>query len=270
MPSYRGLPNDSGSARQEIDPAFLGDVSLPPPPAGPWVLAGAGRTGTGLTADAGKAALIERVVGDIVLPDVFPDLRGRPVSQWVELEDAAVSPIDFDLTDLGTRRRLAASLAGYPGGRGRQGSLKRLDFANLTAPQPEGDVSVERVDSLGQYECLQLGGVRVVDLYRNLVPIPHELHQLVTLVVQAAGVDRDHSDGRVQAPGHVENCHTLDLQAGRNHQTLAELPDCPAQDLFGWRLLEPARNGTDAMRFDLGLLILMHSGTPRTFVNETR
>src|SRR5215813_6334451 len=72
-----------------------------PPPASramvfPW-LHGAGAGGT---ADAGVTTIIKRVVRHIVRTDVVPHLVLSPIGQRVDLDDAAMVMIEFDLANV--------------------------------------------------------------------------------------------------------------------------------------------------------------------------
>src|SRR5690554_5905357 len=48
------------------------------------MLAGADGFGTGFAADRNKAALVERVVGQVIASNVIPYILRAPVSQWIK------------------------------------------------------------------------------------------------------------------------------------------------------------------------------------------
>src|SRR4051794_37812776 len=128
-----------------MDPALLRRVHLPPPAAVPRRLAGRNRPGARLAADRGVAPVVQRVVGDIALTDVLPDLLLRPLGERVELDDRAVIVVDLDLADVGAGRPLVAAKAGDPRVERREMLRQRLDLADVAAEQPLLDLAVEEV-----------------------------------------------------------------------------------------------------------------------------
>src|SRR6266508_4123060 len=102
------------------------------PAASPGVLARGRLPGAVGAADRGIALIVERVVGDVVVADVVPDLLLGPVGKWVQLpEPEALVPAEL--------RRLRASLGvGAPDPRDPavdrgEGRAHRLDLADPAA-----------------------------------------------------------------------------------------------------------------------------------------
>ena len=94
-------------------------------------LAGRDRAGARRAADRRVAAVVERVVRDVALADVVPDLLLRPLGERVELDDRAVVVVDLDLADVGARRPLVAAQAGDPRVERRQVLRQRLTLRTL-------------------------------------------------------------------------------------------------------------------------------------------
>src|SRR5207302_9627774 len=118
----------------DVDATFFRDrVLLPPPTAGARVLVGCNGARAGLAADAGVAAIVERVVWHVVLADVAPHVVVGPVGERVQLDDAAMDLVDLEGLDVGPRRRLVAAQAGDPGIKAGQRSAERLDLADAAA-----------------------------------------------------------------------------------------------------------------------------------------
>src|SRR2546428_6304565 len=95
--------------------AFL-DLSLllPPPAAGALVLAGDGGARAGFAADRGVPALVQRVIWEVVLVDVRPDLVLGPRGQRRDLCQALVLGVGRDDWSRRARRSLLAAQAGDP------------------------------------------------------------------------------------------------------------------------------------------------------------
>lgn len=76
----------SGWSRERLDDvkAALG-LGSSGPAAGARVFAGAHRAGAMGAADAGEAAIVQRVVGRVMCADVLPYLLGVPVGERIDL-----------------------------------------------------------------------------------------------------------------------------------------------------------------------------------------
>src|SRR5215218_10092015 len=89
------------------------EAALDPVGAGPAALAaGAGRGAVG-AADRREAAVVQRVVGDVMGRDVAPDVLLGPVGQRGGLP-LAVGAVPAELGGAGARRRLVAAQPGDP------------------------------------------------------------------------------------------------------------------------------------------------------------
>src|SRR5687768_16375371 len=73
---------------RRVQSALLSARFLPPPSTGSEILSGFERTGTGRASDASIAAVVQRIVGNIVLTDVGPDIIQRPIQQRIKLRQA--------------------------------------------------------------------------------------------------------------------------------------------------------------------------------------
>src|SRR3954467_2524556 len=83
-----------------VDAALLRRIRLPPPAARPQVLARLGRSGARRAADGRGALVVQRVVRQVVLAHVVPDLLLRPLGERIQLHDRAVVVVDLDLADV--------------------------------------------------------------------------------------------------------------------------------------------------------------------------
>src|SRR5438132_14236437 len=111
-------------------------VVLPPPAACPFVLAWRGRASARSAADRGVSTVVERVVRELVVADVVPDVCLRPGRQRSDLGDSLVFWIEGN--DLGVRpsRRLLAAQAGDPGVVPAERSVERTRLSNIAAQPP--------------------------------------------------------------------------------------------------------------------------------------
>src|SRR5436190_5687894 len=129
-----------------VDPALLRRVRLPPPATRALLLAGLDRARARSAADRRVALVVERVVRDVVLAHVVPDLVLRPLGERVQLDDRAVVVVDLDLADVRARRPLVAAQAGDPGVESMQHLRQRLHLADVAAEQAILDRVLEEVE----------------------------------------------------------------------------------------------------------------------------
>src|ERR1700710_1783255 len=112
----------SGSMAAALPLAVQAALGLVLP--GPASLAaGAGVRARG-AADRLVAAVVQRVVGQVMLRDEAPDVAVAPVGQRIELPEA-VRLVPLQLGSVGARRRLFAAQAGHPGVEPAERALER-------------------------------------------------------------------------------------------------------------------------------------------------
>ena len=71
------------------------------------------RRRAGKTADRVIALIVKRIVGDVMLNDVIPDVSGGPAGQWVNLDQAKLR-ISLDYSGSRARCRLITSYSSDP------------------------------------------------------------------------------------------------------------------------------------------------------------
>src|SRR5688500_10733321 len=101
--------------------------------AGPATVRATARRGAVGAADRGVAAVVQRVVGDVVLADVAPDVLLAPVRERSALELARMPAVGAQLRCVRAGRRLLAPQAGDPGVDPAQRPLERLGLAHAAA-----------------------------------------------------------------------------------------------------------------------------------------
>src|SRR4051794_34778389 len=119
-----------------VDAALLRRVLLPPP--APRTGGFARRDGARArrAADRRVAAVVERVVGQLALAHVLPDLVLGPLGERVQLDDRAVVVVELDLPDVAARGPLVAPQARDPGVEAGQVARQRLHLPDLAAQEP--------------------------------------------------------------------------------------------------------------------------------------
>ncbi len=139
-----------------MQPAFLVLGLFPPPAAGAEVLARLDRARAGRAADAGIAAVVQRVVRHVDGSRRYAQTSSLgPVGQRVELHQA-VQRVELLERDGARRRRLLAAQAGDPGALAAQRAAQRLELADLAAALAQLDAVVEGVDAVRADEGLHV------------------------------------------------------------------------------------------------------------------
>src|SRR5579859_3302123 len=113
LPGFAAMPSPC-SCFPPVDAALLHLALLPPPPSRALVLARLRRSRAGGAADRRVAALVEGVVGHLVLADIRPHLVRRPRRERRHLGDSAMLVIGGDHRSGGAGRHLGPADAGDP------------------------------------------------------------------------------------------------------------------------------------------------------------
>src|SRR5581483_11351153 len=204
---------EAATLDRAVDPALLRCVRLPPPAACARRLVGRDRARARRAADRLVAAVVERVVRDVALAHVVPDLLLRPLGERVELHDRAVVVIDLDLADVRARRPLVPAEAGDPRVERVQVLRQRQHLADLAAEEPVLDLAVEEIRPVLADHARDVLGVGGEDLELDArIAVAYLLDQLERLLGQPAGVDREHLHVRVELVRHVDQHRAVDLE----------------------------------------------------------
>src|SRR6188768_1090138 len=125
--------------------AFLPHLLLPPPAARPRIVADGHRTRARRAADAGIATVVERVVRNVVLRQVVPDVVMRPPRKWREFSQSMDLVVAFG-QNVATIDGLLATQSGEPGALAGESAAERFDLAHAAARLADLDAAVETVD----------------------------------------------------------------------------------------------------------------------------
>jgi len=197
------------------------------------VLAGADRAGAGLAADAEEAAVVQFVVGHLVVADIAPHLLGRPVRQRVELGQGAAfageGSVVLDHRDFGTGiGTLVLALAGDPGVQPGEFAPQRADLADAAALLVTIPVKAEQ--ALFAHQGLHRLGLRIHDLDGDAVVLADAVHKAVGLGVEAPGIEGKHLDVLADPIRHVDQHHVLGTAEG--DRDIVELLQCVAENVL--------------------------------------
>src|SRR5262252_2316486 len=138
-------PGPDQTVLGQVQAALLDVGLLPPPAAGPLVLAGLDGPGAGRAPDGRVAALIEGVVVEPVLPDVCPDLVPAPGDERRDLGDAAMGGVGLHDRRAPAAGGLVPPQPGHPGVESLQRPAQRPHLADLAAPLAVLDRPAEEV-----------------------------------------------------------------------------------------------------------------------------
>src|SRR5579875_1588402 len=223
---------ESACLDRAVHAALLRGVLLPPPSAGARILARTDRTRAGRTANAPVSPVIEWMVRDVMLPNVGEDLLFHPVSQGIDLNDAAVIMVELDLADIRSGCPLIAAEAGNPRIEIRQHPAERFDLADLAAGQAILHRFVEEIHAVLANKRLQELGIRGIDLDLDAVVLADAVDHLVGLGGQPPGIDREDAHLRIDPPGHIQDGHAVHLKARADGDPRAKGLQRPANDLL--------------------------------------
>src|SRR6266566_5479833 len=129
--------------RERVQAAFR--LSHAAPAACPLRLAGPRGAGAGPAADAGESLVEERMVGDLVLADVAPDVVARPPRERKHLHHRVpVGPVVFEHFDPRACLTLIATHRADPSVEADERALQGLDL-----PNPAAAVGIRLVEGAG-------------------------------------------------------------------------------------------------------------------------
>ena len=169
---------------------------------------------------------------------IGPNVVVLPVENRVEFGDAA-GVVGFLKRQVSARNRLAAPLAGQPGGGGGEGAVERLDFSDVAALFAQFYAFVHRARTVFGNEACGLFGLRMKDGEADVRIAEADLRdQCPRFGVEAAGVEGDDGNRQVGGGDSVGNDHVFRRQAGGKNglgEALRDLSEALVEqaDFFG-------------------------------------
>src|SRR5437763_4159848 len=195
------------------------------PAARALVLALADRTGARDAADRRVAAVVQRVVRNLVDVDVGVDALGAPVCERLDLPDGvALAPLD--LLRARSRGALLAPDSGDPRVVAGERALERLHLPDRAAPVGVG--LPEAVDRVDRAERLEL----------QAVALDQPVSGLVRLRKEDLRVELDDVDVEPELGDHVDEGGALPLPGAREAHARPELRVRPSEDVLRGHGLE--------------------------------
>ncbi len=165
---------------------------------------------------------MERVVGNVPIADDFPDVALAPVSEGIELHDAARGVV-FLRFQFGSRAGLVAALARDPGCLSRERALQRLDLADVAAAFAQLHALVKRVAAEARDILGDRSRVGLEDLHFVAVAFTDRSDHVERVRVQPPGIQREDLDAEPEPQYHLGNHHVFRGQArGERHRRVLE------------------------------------------------
>ncbi len=175
---------------------------------------------------------MQPVIGDIVLPDILPDLVIRPVYERVQFDNSAVALILFDHLHLRPGYALFSTQPCNPRIQTAQSAREGLHLANLAALMPPFQTLPKRVKAMLPLEFLHYLSLRVVCFDINAVSISHLLHYLIGRLVQPPRIKSKHSRFLRDTAKHVHQHNILGPETTGECDATTKLVTRPLQHLF--------------------------------------
>ena len=174
------------------------------------MLAGQYGPGARLAADAGIAPFVQAVIRHVIGADIFPHLGRAPVGERVKFNQRPVLAGKGRIAlDHGHGRAragaLVLALACHPGREPAKLLPERHDLADRAALLMP--VFIKTVKPLVTRQLPHALGIGRQNINIDRVMIADLLNKAVGLGVQAAGVQREHADIRLDPAGHINERH---------------------------------------------------------------
>src|SRR5450631_1407147 len=219
--TYCSFDAHGDAKRPTMDAAFLVLWLLPPPTPGANILAGFNGARARRTADAGIAAIVQRIVGNAVPAQILPDVGVDPVGERIELPQP-VRLIEFLHRHIRSRRRLRAALSRDPGAASRERAHQRRGLANRAAMLTQLDTAIKRIGAMLANERLQRMMIGKEDIDRQLIVLAHAIDQGVGLGRKPPGVQRENPDRQRVTRDEIGQYHVLGAKtAGERRRGMA-------------------------------------------------
>src|SRR5882672_3488542 len=185
-----------------MQPALAGVIALPPPASRALIFTRLHRARAGRASDAWKAAVVQGVVGQPLLADVFPYLVFRPFQQGTHLVQAVLA-VPFHRRCQRAAGRLPAPDSGDPGAAARDRAPKRFHLANAATSAALLETGAKPIDAVLTHPALQSRSIGVIDGQGTAVALLQSLDEIIGFRIQAPGIDAEYIDLRHGPPNEV-------------------------------------------------------------------
>jgi len=156
--------------------------------------------------------VVQRVVGNVVLPQVTPHVVVRPPRERRELGEA-VDVVGCFGHDVGAIGRLLTAQPGQPCALAGERARQRLDLARGATRAARVGAAPEAIDAVARDQGLD--GARLGEMNDDvdLVAVANAVDQCLRLLRQAPGVEREDADVEPVARDEVDQHHVLGAEA---------------------------------------------------------
>src|SRR6185503_13153141 len=150
-------------------------------------------------ADAGIAAVVQRIVRNVVSRDVLPHLRFAPASQWIDLHEPPLI-VPFDDASGRALESLIAANRGDPRAAISQCFTERLELS-----QAATKIRISRPQLRAKFQFLLFGcEVRRVRSNLDLVALFYAAAKLVGFGKQERRIEEENIDPRIDLDRHID------------------------------------------------------------------
>jgi hypothetical protein len=194
---------------------------LPPPSPGALRLSWSHGARAWCAADPREAAVMQSIVGNVVLADECDHLLARPVEQRIDL-DQPVMGRNNSKRDASAFIRLIGAQSGDPNDGAREGPPERLDLAHRAAGVPRFDRGVKSIDALMRYQRFDAIAIRIDGDNALAVSVLGPRPELESLRKQPAGIEGHHVDRKPLTEDRMRDGLVLDTETRREDDAAAD------------------------------------------------
>src|SRR5579862_9367032 len=187
--------------------------------------------------DAGIILIMQRVIRNVALMDIVPDLLRSPIHNGIDFYQPKLC-VPFNFLCVRASRSLIATNTRNPRAQPRQLSPQWFNLAQFAA-----SVRIARPKGWSMNSLLTFWRKQSIGpFYLNVVPLFDSIRQIVSLWEQKLGIECEHTKVRPQAGSHIDQDHSFRSECGRDSNVSTKPLESPAQHLFRSPILRQKLN----------------------------
>jgi len=195
-------------------PACNDLLLLPPPSSGALGFSGSYGARARCAADRSEAAVVQNMIGNVVLADERNHLFTRPIEQWVDF-DQPVARRDDRKGGGDTLIGLIGTQAGDPRDSARERPPEWFDLAHGAARVSRFDRGIKSIDTLMPHQRFEPGAIGISGDNAPAVSVFGLPPEIEGLRKQPAGIEGHHVDREPLAEDRMGDGLVLDAEARR-------------------------------------------------------